>query len=161
MLSRRFMVLQPVLSEPTVPGTRVLKDLTLRQYMALIASADAFVGATSGGSHVAAAFDVPAMVMGWQSLLDPLRFPVTGLSLVHAFLYPQQWHMAAEEMTIASFREQCVERRIEEMLARGRRGRETDIGNHRLAPCGFVPASPRKLVKCGNRFIRVPAPRPR
>ena len=91
-----------MLSETPVPGTVPYRGLSLRQYMALIAIADRFVGGTSGGSHVAAAFDVPSLVIAWRSILDPLRFPVSGLGVVAAFLYPQHWFIAAEDLAPAS-----------------------------------------------------------
>lgn len=156
-LRRRFTVVQPVLSEPPLPGTISPRGLSLRQYMALIAAADFFVGATSGGSHVAAAFGVPALVVSWRALLDPLRFPVSGLGIPAAFLYPQQWHLAAEDLATGRFRVRQLEQVLADMQARGRAGRDGCFANHPASPCGFTPWKVRPVVRVRNRFVRVPA----
>ena len=156
LLSFRYSVVQPVLFEAPVPGAHVYRGLGVRQYFALIAIADAFVGATSGGTHVAAAFSVPSPVVGWRSMLDVVRFPICGFALQHAFLYPQQWHMPAEELTPDSFRAAKLEGMLDEIRQRGRAGRATPIGNHPNSPCGFRPAIAYRVIKCGNRFARVP-----
>ena len=54
---------------------------------------------------MAAAFDVPSLVVAWRPLLDFLRFPVSGLGVVAAFHYPQHWFMAAEDLLAGHFRE--------------------------------------------------------
>jgi hypothetical protein len=156
MLCFRFTVVQPVLAEQPVPGAVPYRSLTIRQYMALMAVADAFIGATSGGTHVAAAFDVPSLVVSWRSLLDPLRFPVSGLGMPTAFLYPQHWHVAAEDLSAGSFREPQLRGLLEEMMRHGRSGRPRNAGHRRAGPCGFAPAAPRRILRCGNRFLRLP-----
>ena len=118
----------------------------------LIAAADRFVGGTSGGSHVAAAFDVPALVIAWRSILDHLHFPVSGQGVVAAFLYPQQWFIAAEDVSAQHFRAGQLRDLLRQMLICGREGRPTGIGNHRRSPCGFAPAVPRRLIREAGRF---------
>jgi hypothetical protein len=163
VLGEDFTVVQPVLSEPPLPGTIPYHGLSLRRYMSLIAAADCFIGGTSGGSHVAAAFDVPALVIAWRRLLDHLRFPVSGQGVVAAFLYPQQWFIAAEDVMAEHFREARLRDLLRQMSICGREGRPTGIGNHRRSPCGFAPAVPRRAIREGMRFrlMPVPARRPR
>ena len=72
VLCRELTVVQPVLAERPEPGTVPYFRLPVRRYMALVAAADCFVGGTSGGSHVAAAFGVPSVIVAWRSLLDHL-----------------------------------------------------------------------------------------
>ena len=156
VLSEEFTVVQPVLTETPVPGTIHYRGLSLRQYMSLIAVADRFVGGTSGGSHVAAAFDVPSLVIAWRPLLDHLRFPVSGLGVVAAFLYPQHWFAAAEDLTADHFREARLRDLLRDMTRHGRSGRPTDIGNHQHSPCGFTPAVLRRAVREGGRFRVLP-----
>jgi len=157
MLSRDFTVVQAVVSEPAATGAIVLQGLSIRQYMALIASADCFVGATTGGSHVAAAFDVPSVVVAWRSLLDHLQFPVSGLGFDATFLYPQQWFTAAEDLSSACFRETRLRDLLDDMARHGRKGRPTCIGNYPSRPCGFIPARPRRAVMVRNRFVLIPS----
>jgi hypothetical protein len=121
--------------------------------MSLIAAADSFVGTTSGGSHVAAAFDVPGLIVAARSLLVDLQFPVSGLGVVAAFLYPQHWFIAAEEVTPERFAERHVRQLLRDMEGRGRAGRQTAIGNHARNPCGFRPAKPHRAIKLGNRLV--------
>ena len=156
ILSEEFTVVQPVLAETPAPGTIVYRGLSLRQYMSLIAVADRFVGGTSGGSHVAAAFDVPSLVIAWRSLLDHLRFPVSGLGVVAAFLYPQHWFAAAEDLTPGHFREARLRDLLLDMSRHGRKGRPTAIGNHRHSPCGFRPVVPRRVIREGGGSERCP-----
>jgi hypothetical protein len=156
VLCREFTVVQPVLAEPPIPGAVPYSQLPLRQYMALIAAADCFVGGTSGGSHVAAAFGVPSLIVAWRSLLDHLRFPVSGLGVVAAFCYPQHWFIAAEDLGRACFREESLLTRLREMSRCGRAGRPTHFGNYPSRPCGFIPAVPRPVTKVGSRLMRLP-----
>jgi hypothetical protein len=160
LLGRWFTVVQPVVSEAPMPGTIAYRDLPVRLYMALVAQADYFVGATSGGSHVAAAFDVPALVVSWREMLESLRFPVSGLGLPlgrDSFLYPQQWHVAAEDWASAELRNHRLPQILAEMQARGRAGRETAAVGNSAAPCGFIPWRPRPVLRMRQRFVRMPA----
>jgi hypothetical protein len=158
VLGEDFTIVQPVLTEPPVPGTIPYPGLSLRQYMSLIAAADRFVGGTSGGSHVAAAFDVPSLIVAWRHLLDHLRFPVAGQGVVAAFLYPQQWFIAAEDVTAEHFREAQLRDLLRQTAICGRKGRPSGIGNHPRSPCGFAPAVPRRAVHQGVRFGLMPGP---
>jgi len=110
----------------------------------------------SGGSHAAAAFDVPSLVIAWRPLLDRLRFPVSGLGVVAAFLYPQHWFAAADDLTADHFREARLRDPLRDMSRHGRSGRPTDIANHRHSPCGFTPAVLRRGVREGGRFRALP-----
>ena len=123
-------------------------------------AADRFVGGTSGGSHVAAAFDVPALVIAWRSILDHLRFPVSGQGVVAAFLYPQQWFIAAEDVSAEHFREGQLRDLLRQMSACGRECRPSGVGNHRRSPCGFTPAVPRGAIRERARFRLLPGPAP-
>ncbi len=156
-LSERYTVVQPVLGEAGVPGAIVLRNLPVRLYIALVAVADCFVGGTSGGSHVAAAFDVPALVVCWRSLLDHVRFPVSGLGPQAAFLYPQQWFIASEDLTFGHFRRRVLHDLLTDLALRGRSGRPTNLGSHPTHPCGFAAAPSRyTLMTDARRFVRVP-----
>ncbi len=62
-------------SEQPIEGAHVYYDLNIRQYMALFSVADLFCGGTSGGSHIAAAFDLPAIIVTWRALLKGKLLP--------------------------------------------------------------------------------------
>lgn len=83
---RRFHV------ESVLDNCFVLQNLTPRQFVAVFSVADGYFGTNSGGSHVAAAFDVPSIVV-LNSVTNPerLRFPnpYPAQRNPESFLYPQ------------------------------------------------------------------------
>jgi hypothetical protein len=85
--------------EPIVSGALLYHDLTVRQYMALFHVADFFCGGTSGGAHVAAAFDRPALIVAWSSLIKRMCFPsrARGYSTEN-FLFPQHQFIAGDSL---------------------------------------------------------------
>lgn len=89
-------------AERVVPGAVVYENLGIRQYMALFSVADYFCGATSGGSHVAAAFGLPSLIVVWRALLHEWRFPRSRLKVKKMFLYPQHDFIAAEDLSDGS-----------------------------------------------------------
>lgn len=157
VLSRTVTVVQPVLDEPEVTGAIIYRHLPVRQYMALISTSDYFIGGTSGGSHIAAAFGVPSLIVAWRSLTDDLRFPVSGQGIVAAFCYPQHWFVAAEDLTGDGFQENALVGLASEMVRHGRAGRPIGFGNFPSRPCGFIPTVARPATRVGNRFMRLPA----
>lgn len=153
VLNQRYTVLQAVHLEAEIPGAVVYSDLPLRKYMALFSVADCFFGGTSGGSHLAAAFEVPAVVVIWRALQRELRFPVSGLGITAAFLYPRQWFVAAEDLALGACDSTLLNRLLDEVHAFGRSGRPTSIGLHPRNPCGFMPVVPVRLAWSGVRRI--------
>lgn len=103
ILATRFTVIQPALDEPHLPGCIVYEKLPIRRYMSLFSVANVFCGGTSGGSHVAAAFRLPALIVTWESLMARLRFPARRYAFKNAFLYPQHSFIAAERLTRSTF----------------------------------------------------------
>ena len=96
VLATRYTVVQPTLSDKVIPGCIVYPKLSTRQYMSLFSVADCFFGGMAGGSHVAAALDVPAIIVIWKSLCRKMRFPAPRKSTKAAFLYPQHRFVLAE-----------------------------------------------------------------
>ena len=80
--------------DPVVPGAVRVENLSCRQYMALIAGADLYLGAESGGAHVAASAQVPALVV-MQSGYDYSQFDPSfnGPPRLFHWLYPQQYYL--------------------------------------------------------------------
>jgi len=76
--------------------------------------------------------------------------------VVAAFLYPQQWFVAAEDVASGHFRERQLRDLLRQMSVHGREGRPNGIGNHRRSPCGFTPVVPRRAVRVGGRFMALP-----
>jgi hypothetical protein len=116
-LSADYTIIQPVLtraevyhrqiagtvgnwiSEPIAKDAVTFENLPLRQYLSLFSIADLYVGPPSGGSHAAAAFEVPSLIILWQQVIQSLAFPVpAGTRGVHVFLYPQHRFLAAESL---------------------------------------------------------------
>jgi hypothetical protein len=158
ILAEHYTIIQAVLSEPEIPGAFVYRGLPLRRYMALFSVVDCFFGGTSGGSHLAAAFDIPAVVVIWRSLLRELRFPVSGLGITAAFLYPQHWFVAAEDLSGGASDEMPLAQVLNDVRSCGRRGRVTSIGQHPRNPCGFIPRAPVRLaLSGGRRIVRIPS----
>lgn len=80
--------------DPILDDCFILENLDVRKFFALFAISDLFVGTNSGGAHVAAAMNVPAVVV-----LPASKYPhapifpdrVPDLPWRHeSFLYPQQ-----------------------------------------------------------------------
>src|SRR5262249_46714671 len=103
VLKDRYTLIQPVLDVRPLPGVIAYRKLSTRQFMLFFSVVDRFVGGTSGGSHVAAAFDVPTLIVAWRMLLEQLPFPISGAGIPAAFLYPQHWFIAAEEVSQENF----------------------------------------------------------
>jgi hypothetical protein len=73
-------------------GVIVHRDLPLRQYMALFSVADYFCGGLAGGAHVAAAIDVPALILLWAEQYDKLSFPSRSLNRLATENWPYPYH---------------------------------------------------------------------
>jgi hypothetical protein len=159
VLGKDYAVIQPIVDERNVVGTVACRGLSVRQYMALVWAADLFVGATSGGSHVAAAFDVPSLIVAWRSLLDPLRFPTSGPNLVAAFLYPQHWFIASEDVAANRFNEPMLRSVLTDLHRHGRFGRPFPAGLYPAGPAGFVPKVIQFPATVKGRLMRLPAVR--
>jgi hypothetical protein len=156
-LSKRYTIIQPVLRERPFRGTVSYRKLTLRQYISLFTVVDNFVGGTSAGSHIAAAFDVPAMIVIWKSLEQGLAFPISGQGFKASFLYPQHWFIAAEDVSHLHFDQVRLERTLDNLMRHGKQGRPTSIGNHPRWPCGFTPRPPARIANVnGRRLGRIP-----
>ena len=81
-------------------GAVIYKNLSVRQYMALFSVSDYFCGGTSGGAHLAAAFDKPALIVVWEELSKTMRFPFTGYGCAtNSFLYPQHNFIVGQKLT--------------------------------------------------------------
>lgn len=134
-LLKRSTVVQPILTTHDVyreqlknrisshtidnpDGLVLYQDLSLRQYIALFSVVDAFCGVTSGGAHVAAAFDVPAMILVWDDLANQIQFPSTkpGFHTCN-FLYPQHNFLAVGNVTRDRVERQALDEIIDKTLA--------------------------------------------
>jgi len=109
-MAERYTVIQPVLSERPLPGCIAYRGLDVRQYMSLFSVADFFFGGTSGGSHVAAAFGLPAAIVVWRALLRQIHFPARRRHFKAAFLYPQHSFVPAEDLATQAFRPDLFDR---------------------------------------------------
>lgn len=72
----------------------VLENLDPRRFLAIFSVADFYLGTNAGGSHAAAAFDVPSFViLNAKTSADRLTFPNRHKSRhsLESFLYPQHW----------------------------------------------------------------------
>lgn len=157
VLKRRYTVVQPTLSEPELPDCIAYRNLPVRRYMALFSVAECFFGGTSGGSHLAAAFDVPAVIVLWRTLESNLCFPASGPNFKAMFLYPQHWFICSESLRTVRFDNEMLEHTLDQAMDHGKFGRPLSICNHPLNPCGFLPRSPPRLMRAGGqRFVRVP-----
>jgi hypothetical protein len=162
-LSRHYTVVQPAITESVVAGAIPCRNLSVRQYLSLFSVADLFVGGTSGGSHAAAAFGVPAVVVIWEALREKLRFPIVGpvtasdLDWKAAYLYPHHWFVTSEEINSPAACEPAVERLLAEVRRHGASGRPLSLVNNARHPYGFVPRPPVRIAKTGDaRLIRMP-----
>jgi hypothetical protein len=163
VLGEFFTIVQPVLNEVPVPGVIAYNGLSVRQYMSLFSVVDFFIGGTSSGSHLAAAFDVPAIIMVWKSLLQKMRFPIVGpvtvsdLDWKAAYLYPHHWFIATDELACANISVRTLRRIIVDGLRHGRAGRPIPIANNARNPHGFAPKPPVRVIKLGSqRLVRLP-----
>lgn len=164
-LSARYTLIQPVLTEAPIAGAVAYKGLSVRQYISLFSVADRFVGITSGGTHIAAAFGVPTLVIIWNDLQRKVRFPIVGpvtvsdLDWKAAFLYPHHWFIAAEDVSGGADSSAKLEAVLDDMDHYGRRGRPTSILSSIHNPCGFVLKAPTRVLALGaqKRLWRVPS----
>jgi hypothetical protein len=157
-LARRFTVVQAIgPKEIPIPGAIPCRRLSLRHYLCLFTAVDFFVGGTSGGTHIAAALDIPAIVVIWQALQDQLHFPILDFNIKSFFLYPQHWFIASEEISYTSLNQDLLDNIIVKAIEAGPLGRPTMIGSHTINPCGFVPKAPPRIEWTGDRrLVRVP-----
>jgi hypothetical protein len=86
-------------TEKPAAGAVVYRNLTSRHYMSLFSVADYYCGGPSGGSHVAAAFGLPSLVVIGQRLALAMGRPACehGLSVVK-FVYPQHRFIVADRI---------------------------------------------------------------
>jgi len=90
-------------NESILPNAIVYRDLPVRRYIALFSAADLFCGPTSGGTHIAAAFNLPAFVILWEKLADSLSFPCQDQNIcTESFLYPQHKFLATDNLNQAT-----------------------------------------------------------
>lgn len=156
ILARRFVVVQVALKEPHIPGAILYRGLSARRYMSLISAADCFLGGTSSGSHIAAAFDIPSAIIIWRDLQRHLRFPVSGHGFKASFLYPQHWFIAAEDITDSWVTGGGLRNLFDEVLKNRRHPRINCVGHHPRSPMGFALRSPPRVVSSNGRYVRVP-----
>lgn len=131
--------------EPILPDAVVYRDLSVRQYLSLFAVADYFCGGTSGGSHAAAAFDLPALIVVWRDLLRRLRFPCRDPHLSPGiFIYPQHRHIEAERVCLPHADHGEIERAIGEVID-GKA--ENAIGRYPLAGRTLIVRNPRGALR--------------
>jgi hypothetical protein len=158
VLSRRYAIIQLSLSEKQLPGAIVYRRLSLRKYFALFSVADCFFGGTTAGSHLAAAFDVPSIIVIWRSLNEQLVFPTSGHGFKASFLYPQHWFISAEDICASQFTGKLLGALLDDIALHGRHGRPGAIGNHPRRPSGFAPKAPvRMFHTASRRLVRVPS----
>jgi hypothetical protein len=161
-LARRYTLIQPVLTGVTpyqqqvdprmpagewkaderVPSAVVYEDLPLRRFLALFSVADCFCGGMSGGSHAAAAFDLPSLIVIWRGLAAEMKFPISaqGMSPL-VFLYPQHHFVVAEDLTSGTFDHAGINAVVDELAARAS-----------VRPPGLPPAAPAATIPFRPRF---------
>ena len=146
VLKTQYTVVQAILNESPVAGAVHVYKLSIRQYISLISVTDCFMGGTSGGSHIAAAFDVPAIIVAWRDIIAKARFPISGLGIPAAFLYPQQWLLAWEDLWKGEFKQTALESVLSEIDALGGKCKPcyTTDGGHAN---GILPEQP-KMIEC-------------
>lgn len=84
-----------------VKGAIHYHNLSTRQYFALFSIADLFCGGTSGGSHLAAAFDLPSLIITWRDLMKGFSFPDQVPTIEKTtFLYPQHHFLCRESISL-------------------------------------------------------------
>jgi len=103
--------------EPPFSQAIHYNDLNVRKYIALFSVVDCYCGTLSGGSHVAAAFRVPSLVVIWNRLRGRLEFPTSSLCGPDIFLYPQHHHITPEELAAS---DHSLAAFIRSVVARGR-----------------------------------------
>ncbi len=179
-IGRHYAVFQPVLSsagtyqsqggtlypgqswpkQVMLPNARIYRDLPLRQFLALFTIADLYVGGPSGGSHVAAALDIPSINILWDKLCERIRFPVSGgEDLVEKFVYPQHWLVGFEGLVPESGRLRAtLDEIVRDIQLRGSAGRDFSTGRCNEKSAGFSPCLPERTITTPTRrILRVPA----
>jgi hypothetical protein len=154
--------------ESVSPGVVIFRDLSCRQYLALLSVADFFCGGLSGGAHGAAAFGVPSLILVWRHLLEGLRFPVsTRASPTKAFLYPQHDYLATEDVPLGRANASLLQMAVASTMVRTRRCCDQPGYGAELAgrPPGIrelsVPSGGRLARTTRGRLLRLPrAPAP-
>lgn len=163
ILSRHFTVVQAILGETPLPDAITYQDLPTRQYMALIAIADMFVGGNSGGAHIAAAFNIRSLIVSRQRTLRRLCFPAPRRSAEGPFMYPQHGCIAAEAIGRRSFQDQVLEEALavlaQHSALNARAGRRTMLDTADRRAVEKSPARlPQTICKTGGRIISLRAP---
>lgn len=159
ILGVRFTVVQPVLQECVLDSVIPCRNLTVRQFIALISIADAFCGGSSGGAHVAAAFDIPSLIVTARASLNRFQTPYCGSNTMMAFLYPQHWLVATEDIGPGRFIESLLEQKLSALMAHGKPGRPLALENCHVNPCGFSPTAGARILMSGSRLRRFPVSR--
>jgi len=104
--------------EPILPDAVVYRNLSVRQYLSLFAVADYFCGGTSGGSHAAAAFGLPSLIVVWRALLRRLRFPCRDPHLAPGiFIYPQHRHIEGDRICLPHADQGEIKRAVKQVVA--------------------------------------------
>ena len=140
-----------------VSGAIIYNNLSLRQYMSLFSVADYFCGGSSGGSHLAAAFNIPSLIVIWQSVLKKMRFPVASIGFApEIFLYPQHCFVAAEDLRRGTANSFLLDEHITKV--RSRLISKPIPSDHQSAFDNKIIAqhSPQLFQIRSNRVIRVP-----
>lgn len=132
-------------------------NLSTRQYFALFSVADLFCGGTSGGSHLAAAFDLPSLIITWRDLMKGFTFPDQVPTIEKTtFLYPQHHFLCRESI---SFRTKAQFDRVLRSVLR--EVHDADYKTRRLA--SVIAPPPVFIMKrfsqiwSNKRILRVPA----
>lgn len=141
--------------EENIPGAVIYNNLSLRQYMSLFSVADYFCGGSSGGSHVAAAFGLPSLVVVWRDILKTLRFPTASTGFApEIFLYPQHCFIAAEELRCGtinlSLLNEYIAKTRSRLISKSATDDHQSIGDIKV----MRPYSPQLLPIRSNRAIR-------
>ncbi len=157
ILCRQFRVVYPrfgtaARANPEIPGdeeeTILYEGLTSRQYISLFSVADAFCGGTSGGSHAAAAFGIPAVIVAWRELLEGLRFPCCKREPGPAtFLYPEHQFLLNSTVRMGQFRESAVATAVADLHD------AVESGRPNSHPANDLPS------RCLNELVSIEAAR--
>lgn len=145
-----------------VPGAIIYRDLALRQYISLFHVADHFCGGSSGGSHVAAAFGLPSLIVIWPEIFQTLRFPQRSRGFSEdMFLYPQHGFINMADVRSGRVNRAVLAKHISSVRSRKAAGRDTgaDIASAQdaCARITILPWPRRTLIRTRKgRIISLP-----
>jgi len=137
--------------EHVVPGAVRYENLTVRQFVSLLSVVDCFCGGMSGGTHVAAAFDLPSLILVPDRLKRRLVFPISSTGYCpEMFLYPQHHYASLEDIRPRTDRCPVVVSAVTRLLA------DATLKRGRGFPCNAMNLSPAMNVErqsvCQEQF---------